>query len=90
LYFLQDETAKWAVRPLPDFEIEVAVQNVAFLTDLYSQMKKSYFEPVKLGSEFYLNHLASMNDDDAQKYNVCQRIYYHVKSFTKQYFIYRQ
>lgn len=58
------------MRPLPEFELEVAVQNVAFLTDLYSQMKKSYFEPVKLGSEFYLNHLVSMNDGDAEKYNV--------------------
>lgn len=69
-WILKDETAKWAVRPLPEFELEVAVQNVAFLTDLYSQMKKSYFEPVKLGSEFYVNHLVSMNDGDAEKYNV--------------------
>jgi len=55
---------------LPESQVEVAVQNVAFLTDLYSKMNLDYFEPVKFGSEFYLKHVVSMCDSDAKKYNV--------------------
>ncbi|CAB3372937.1 Hypothetical predicted protein [Cloeon dipterum] len=66
---IKDETAKWAKRPLADLELELAVQNVAFLKDLYAKMQAVYFEPVKVGSEFYLNHVSSMTDKEAEKYN---------------------
>ncbi|XP_059472233.1 piRNA biogenesis protein EXD1-like [Neocloeon triangulifer] len=71
---IRDETAKWARRPLAESELDMAVQNVTFLRELHAEMHKSYMEPVRIGSNFYLNHVVSMTDKDARKYNALDHL----------------